>query len=224
MGKKKSTSKSTTNQTTTNAPPAFTLPGLEQVAGQVTNAAAGLPDSWYQGDLVAQYDPREVAAIQQAWGNTSQLAGDMTGFLRDNLGNLTYRPEWELGVGDMTGQFDMGNMADVNPVINASIAPILRNLQETILPGLQSSANESGAYSNNRAFSVLPAQALHDFSTEAGNIAATIGYQNYADYEARRLQAWEGDMARQVAAYQAETQRGLGEGDLFAQQAGMMPD
>lgn len=224
MGKKKSTSKSSTNQTTTSAPPSWTLPGLEQVAQQTTNAAAGLPTDFYQGDLVAQYDPAQVAAIQAAWGNTANLAGDMTGFLQDNLGNLTYRPDWAMDTGDMTGMFNMGNMADVNPVINASLAPVLRNLQENILPSLQSSADQSGAYSNNRAFSVLPGQALHDFSTEAGNIAATIGYQNYADYENRRLQAWEGDMARRVAAYQAETQRGLGEGDLYANQAGMLPD
>lgn len=224
MGKKKSKSKSTTNQTTTNAPPAWTAPGLSQVAGQTATAAAGLPTSWYQGDLVAQYDPAQVAAIQQAWGDTSQLAGDMTGFLQSNLGNLTYRPEWEMGIGDVTGQFNMGNMADVNPVINASLAPVLRTLQEQILPGIQSSANEAGAYSNNRAFSVLPGQALNDFSTQAGNIAAQIGYENYRDFETRRLQAWEGDMNRALAAYGAETDRGLGEGSLYAQQAAQMPD
>jgi hypothetical protein len=109
-----------------------------------------------------------------------------------------------------TAQFDMGQLQDVDPVIQAALNPVYRQLTEQILPGISSSSLDAGAYTGDRAMSVLPGSAIQDYSREAADIATGIGYQNYRDFENRRLQAFASDQDRMLAGYNAETGRGLG--------------
>lgn len=219
--KKKSTTKY--NQTSVNAPPPFTAGGLEATSGLVQQALGQIPQEHYSGQQVAYMTPEQVAQIQGAWGNTAGLAGDYTDWMGAQLPGLTEQWQWQSQL--PTQSYNMGNLADVNPVIQAALDPVYRQLTEQLLPSIQmSSLGDAGAYTGDRAMSVLPLNALQDYDRQAGNIAAQIGYQNYADYEARRLNAWQSDQDRLLAGYAAETQRGLGEEASNVNQMGAIGD
>jgi len=167
--------------------------------------------------------PEEQAAIQAAWGQTASLAGQYTDFMGNQLETLTAPWDWTT---DLTGlqPYDVGSMYDVNPVINASIYPVYQQLTEQVLPGISSSALDSGAYSGDRAMKVLPQSAIADYSDSASRIAAQIGYENYKAYEDRRLAAWQAWQDDILGAYGAETQRGLGQQDVNATMLGTTSD
>jgi hypothetical protein len=218
--KKKSTTKY--NQTQVAAPPSFTAGGLEATAGMVQSALGQIPTQHYDGQQVAFMSPEQLAQIQGAWTNTAGLAGDYTDWMGNQLPGLTQQYDFQTQL--PTASYDMGQLTDVQPVIQSALNPVLRQLQEQILPGIQNSSLDAGAYSGDRAMSVLPTTALQNYSREASDIATQIAYQNYQDYEARRLQAWEGDQNRLLAGYGAETQRGLGEEASNVSQMGAIND
>lgn len=204
--KKKSTTKF--DQTTTSAPPSWTAGGLATAGGMVESALGQIPQTHYSGQQVAYMTPEQLAAVQGAWTNTAGLAGDYADWMGGQLDTLSSPYQFTSQL--PTEQFDMGSMYDVNPVIQASLNPVMRQLTEQILPGISSSALDAGAYSGDRAMAVLPTTALQNYSREAADIAAQIGYENYRDFENRRLQAFASDQDRLLAGYGAETQRGLG--------------
>lgn len=204
----KKTSKTNFNQTQTAAPPSWTQPGLQTTAGLVENAIGQIPQSHYSGQQVAYMDAPTLQGIQDAWGNTANLAGYYADWMGNQLDPLSAR--WDFQSTLPTGSFNMGSMYDVEPVIQASLTPVYEQLMYNILPSIQSSSLDAGAYTGDRAMKVLPLDALSKFSQAAGDIAAKIGYQNYSDFENRRLAAWQGDQDRLLGAYNAETARGLG--------------
>lgn len=211
------------NQTNTNAPPSWTQPGLEQTAGAVTDAMGQIPSTHYSGQQVAYMSPEELAAIQGAWGTTAGLAGQYTDWMGQQLGTLTTPWDWSTDLSGLEA-YDIGSMYDVQPVINASLTPVYRQLTEQILPGISSSALDAGAYTSDRAMGVMPMQAITAYSREASDIAAQIGYENYKDYEARRLAAWEAWNDDQLGAYGAETQRGIGQQSINTDMLGASSD
>jgi hypothetical protein len=204
----KKTSKTSSNQTSTSAPPSWTQPGLEAVSGMVTGALGDIPQTHYSGPQVAYMDPGSLGAIQGAWGDTANQANYYSNWMGEQMGPLTSM--WDFQSELPTGSFNMGSMHDVNPVINAALHPVYEQLTQQILPGIQSSSLDSGAYTGDRAMSVLPQSALSDYSDSATRTAAGIGYENYRDFENRRLAAWSGDQDRMLGGYNAETARGLG--------------
>ena len=218
--KKKSTTKY--NQTQVAAPPAFTAGGLEATAGMVQQALGQIPQSHYSGQQVAYMTPEQLAGVQGAWNNTAGLAGDYTDYMGAQLPGLTEQWDWQSQL--PTSSFNMGSLQDVQPVIQSALNPVLRQLQEQILPGIQNSSLDAGAYTGDRAMGVLPTTALQNYSREASDIATQIAYQNYLDYENRRLNAWTSDQDRLLAGYAAETQRGLGEEASNVNQMGAIND
>lgn len=208
MSSKKKTTQ-TTDQTSTSAPPSWTQGGLEATSGMVQSALGQIPQTHYSGQQVAYMSPEELAQIQAAWGDTAGLASGYTDWMGQRLPELSDLWEWQTQL--PTASFDMGQLQDVNPVIEASLNPVYRQLTEQILPGISNSSLQADAYSGDRAMGVLPTTALQNYSREAADIATLIGYQNYRDFENRRLQAWEGDQDRFLAGYGLETQRGLGQ-------------
>lgn len=215
MSSKKKTTQ-TTNQTSTSAPPSWTAGGLEATSGMVQSALGQIPTSHYSGQQVAYMSPEEQAAIQSAWGDTAALAGGYTDWMGERLPTLSDMWDWQSQL--PTASFDMGSLQDVEPVIQAALNPVYRQLTEQILPGISNSSLQADAYSGDRAMGVLPTTALQNYSREAGDIATMIGYQNYQDYEARRLDAWQSDQDRLLAGYGLETQRGLGQNASQQQQ------
>jgi len=221
MGSKK-TSTTNTNQTQTNAPPSFTAPGLEQTSNLVMQALNNLPTTAYHGPMVAVPDAAGTAGVTNAYTNASTQAGGLAQWLQGTLPGLTTAPTFNTTL--PTASYDVGTGTDLTPAINAAIHPVFQQLTEQILPQIRSSALESGAYSGDRAMSVVPGQAIDASNEIAQRIAAELGFQDYTNRENRRLQAWQGDQDRLLAGYQADTQRQLGVGDLLTQRFGLMPE
>lgn len=219
MGKKKSTSKSTssTNQATTqtSTPWAPAMPGLTNLANATNNAitqAQAVPQ--YTGDFLAL--PGQLQQqVPGLYTGASQLAGSLVNpalqAAQQATGQLPTFGGPDINAGTQTfGSYDATQVA---PVVQAAMQPYIRQLQEQILPGLQSAGIESGAYSNDRAFAVMPQQALRDTSLAAAEIGAGIGFQDFLQQQ-NRLQN----------AFQMSTTRGLGEADVLTQRLGMYPE
>jgi lactam utilization protein B len=222
MGKKKSTTKTTQNTVGTNAPPSWTFPGLSTTAGMVTDALGQIPATHYSGPMVATMDPTALSAIQNAWGATAQNATNLAGWEQGNLGQLNEGMNFSTALPDTS--YDVANRPDLTSVINASIDPVRRQLMETILPGIQNSALASGAYSSDRATGVMPQTAIRDAEENMQQIAAQLGYQDYNDYENRRLQAYQAETAAGQQNYALDTQRQNDSRALQLQALGMQPD
>ena len=215
MGSKNTTTNKT-NQTTTAAPPSWAQPTMEQLASQIMSGVGtvqSIPN--YTGDFVAQ-----PGALQQAvpggYLDAAALAQSLVPQAQAALNQASVMPTF-----DITGamlQPALQTYASTNPAgmegaVMAATNPVYRQLTEQLLPSLQSSAMDAGAYGGSRALATLPQMALHDFSTEAGNIAAQLNYQDYGDTANRLLQA-----------YGLSTNRGLGEADILTQRLGLTPD
>lgn len=212
--KTKSVSDSNTTQTSTPTPWGPALPGLTNLANATNDAitaAQGVP--LYQGDFLALPGQlqQQVPGMYQA---SSALAGSLVdpalAAAQQATGQL---PTFNTDVMQGTGTFGSYDASQVQPVIEAAMAPYLRQLQEQILPGLQSSGIESGAYSNDRAFAVMPQQALRDTSRMAAEVGSGIAFQDYLSQQ-QRLQN----------AVQLDTTRGLGAADVLTQRLGMYPE
>jgi hypothetical protein len=219
MGSKTKTTQ-TTNNTQTNAPPSFTAPGLTLTADMVTQALQNLPTTAYGGPMVAQ--PGNTAGVVDAYGSAANTAGTMSSWLQDQLPTLQTQPQFSTTL--PTARYDAGNGTDLTPAINAAIHPVFQQLTEQVLPGIRSSALESGAYSGDRAMSVVPGQAIDAANESAQRIAATLGYEDYQAREERRLRGFAADEDRALAGFNADTTRGLGTGDLLTQRMGLMPE
>lgn len=219
--KKVQTTKQSSTQTA--APPSWTAPGLEQTAGMVTGGLSQIPTEHYSGQQVAYMTPEQQAGIQGAWGETADLAGYYTDWMGEQLPTLTAPWDWSTDLGGLQA-YDVGSLYDVQPVINASLTPVYRQLTEQVLPGISSSALDAGAYTSDRAMGVLPMQAITAYSREAADIATQIGYQNYLDYENRRLAAWQAWQDDILGAYSAESERGLGQQSINQGNLGAIND
>ncbi len=206
---------SKTNQTQTATPYAAIQPGLDQLGSNITSAMNQVQNmGGYGGPFVAQ-----AGALQNAVIPAYQAAAAQAGSLIDPARNVATNTVWQMptfegpSLAQGTQGFESYNADAIQPVINAAIQPYLRQLTEQILPSLQSSANEAGAYSNDRALVTLPGMALRDTSRMAAEVGTGIAYQDFIDRQ-HRLQN----------AYQMDTQRGLGMGDLLSSRLAMYPE
>lgn len=222
MGGSSSHSHSTTNQTQTNAPPAFTFPGLQYAGNMTLQALQGLPQSHYTGPLVASMNPQDLAAIQQAWGQTAASAGSAADYLTSLLPGLTAGQQFSTALPDTS--YNVADRPDLTSVIQASIHPVQQQLMEQILPGITNSALAAGAYSGDRAMGVMPQTAVRDATDSMQRIAAQLGYQDYNDYENRRLAAYQAQTAAGQQNYALDTQRQQELQALQLQALGMAPD
>lgn len=210
MGGGKTTQKTKYNNTQTTAPPAWTAPGLDQAAGMVTAGLDQIPTEHYSGPQVAYMTPDQLAAIQGAWGGTAANADSLAGWMQGMLPTLQQGPQFNYSGAPGISTYNMGSLHDMDPVINAAIDPVRRQLMEQILPSQQSSALESGAYSGDRAMRVMPLDAIDRATESMQRIAAGLGYENYNNFENRRLQAYQTDQGNILQAYGLDTERGLG--------------
>jgi len=225
MGSKTKTTQSS-NSTQTNAPPTWTMPGLEKGAGMVTNAMNQIPgmDQAYSGDFVAQADPYQRERAQAAYGTAAQNAGAMSGWLNQQVQQGQYQPTYTTTL-PAAGPYNMGDrQRNLDQVIKASTAPVFQQLQQQILPGIKSSALDSGAYTNDRAMAVMPQQAIAQSTKEANDLGLQLGYQDYQNYEQRRLQAEQMDRDTALQSYGADTSRQGQNAQIQQNWMGMLPD
>lgn len=215
MGKSKSKSTTNSTQSTTNTPFGPAMPGLTDLANltsQAMWAAQGVPQ--YTGDFIALPGQMQQAVIP-AYQNSAALAGQ----LGEQALGVANNQNWQMptfsgpGLEAGTQSFASYDPTAVAPVVQAALQPYMRQLTEQILPGMQSSAIESGAYSNDRAFAVMPELALRDTGRMAAEVASGIAFQDFLSQQERNLEA-----------YGLSTQRGLGEADVLTSRIGMYPE
>lgn len=196
MGTKK-TQKQTSQQTTTAAPPTWTLPGLQTAGAAVTNAMQQAQSTpIYNGPFVAQPNMDLVNAAKAGYKGAAAAVPGAVQAIQGGIDSLGALPSVT------TGSYNAGAAYDIAPAIQAATAPILRQLTEQTLPGLRSSAIESGAYSGDRAMSVVPEAVIGQAMRDAQDTAATIGLQDYSQREARRLAGYQTDQANSLEAQQ----------------------
>lgn len=221
MSKKKTKVETTqnTNSTQTAAPPTWTMPGLQQAANAVTAGIGQIPTTHYSGPMVATMDPAQLAAIQAAWGATATNAGELAAWQQSLL------PALEQGMNFTTAlpstAYSLAPRQELDAVIEASLDPVMKNLMQNILPSITHSALESGAYSGDRAMSVLPTEAIDRSNESMQRIAAQLGYEDYQNYENRRLAAFQATTAAAQGNYGLETQRQQAEMAARLQQLGL---
>lgn len=220
MGSKKTTTK--TNQTQTSAPPTWTAPGLEEAAARVTAGMDLIPSEHYAGPMVATMDPSELAAIQAAWGATAQDATRLSGWMESLLPQIEQGMEFTTAL--PSTMYNLAPRQELDAVINASIDPVRRQLMEQTLPNITSSALASGAYSGDRAMGVLPGEAIRQSDEAMQRIAAQLGYEDYQNYENRRLAAFQATTGASQQNYALETQRQAAEAADRLQRLGMAPE
>lgn len=215
MGTKNKTT-NTSSGTQTVAPPSWALPQMQEIASGIMNGLNTIKTiPAYTGDIVAQ--PNALTqSVPQAYLDAASVARSLVPQAQGALDASGQMPTFALGGNVLqaaANSYGSTNPGGMTAAVNAAIDPVYKQLTQSILPSLQSSGIESGAYGGSRALVTLPGQALSDFSHEAGNIAATLNYQDYADTANRALQA-----------YSADTTRGLGAADVLTQRLGLTPD
>lgn len=177
MGSKKTT-KQTSNSTQTVAPPTWTEPAIRDMAARV-QAAAARPVPVYEGNFMAVPDAAGVNDVAGRLTASADQASTLSNWLQGQTMNAM-----------PTSRYDVGTGMDLQPAINAAIHPVFKQLTDQILPGIKSSALDAGAYSGDRAMSVLPTEAINNSNESAQRIAAQLGYEDYQARENRRLQAY----------------------------------
>lgn len=206
MGTKTKTVENTVQK---NDPPSWAAPGLAELGQRITQIIPTMPGPSYQGSFYAPVSEREAGMAGKIEANADfsrAMAIPAMGAVAQAQTPVSYNPLAQAGFGsyDPTG---------VQSVIESAMKPAFRRLQEQVLPGLQSSATESGAYGGDRAQTLLPSLAIRDTMGEVGDIASRIAYQDFSDQQARALQG-----------YGLATERGLGEAGTLTQRLSMFPD
>lgn len=209
MGKSKTVVQNSEQQT--NTPPSWAQPGLEELGARVTSIIPTIPGPMYTGDFLAQPSAYETQMPEQ-YNQLSQFIQGMVPTAMGAMDAATTPVNFNMTGSPQPGQFSGYDASAIQPVIQAAIAPAYRQLTEQILPSLQSSGMESGAYSSDRALRTLPGMALDAWGRNAQEIGTGVAYQDFSDYQNRMLQA-----------YGLDTQRGLGEADVLSNRLSLFP-
>lgn len=183
----------TTNITKTD-PPAYLQPYLTDIAKSAQTAYQQVPTGGFSGQLVAAPTTAQMTALDQQ--------KSIAGALGPNFGQNTLN----LGSGQIdkinSGYFTQAANNTYNPTnvgtadaVNAYLAPVQEKLQEQIIPGVQSAAINQGAYGGSRYFNEMGNQINDNFTKEAGNIAAQIGYGEAVRQDDMRFKGWETNQA-----------------------------
>lgn len=171
--------------TQTSAPPSWTMPGISEASSRVMDALKQLPGQKYTGDFFAQ--PNYGGAID-AFTGAAATGGELADWTKGQMQG--WSPE----------TFQMGNRQELlDGAISSAINPVMRQLTEQVLPGIKSSALDSGAYSGDRATALLPQQAIGQAAESAQRLAGEMAYSDLQSFEDRRLAAFQGDQQAELA-------------------------
>lgn len=178
-GKTKTTS--TSNSTSTAAPPSWTAGGLQAIGDKVTQGVkAGTPA--YTGDFVAGAD---YGAAMDAYNKAAGAAPGMADWIMQGANS------WKPTQANFQAYNPTNTDAQLTSAISAASQPVIRNLMQSVLPSLKSSALDAGAYSGDRATALLPQLALDDASRNLNEITAKYVYDNSQANADRGLTAWQ---------------------------------
>jgi len=210
MGTKKKT-KTSSSGTQTSKPLDLVMPGYNQIASGVSRGLDQIQNVNYGGDFIAQPGDWQNM-MPEMWAQASGNAGNTLpyGWNMLNMGSQM------AGFGDSPSLASgMQSFGDTNPngmtgAVNAAIDPYMRQLTEQILPSLQSSGIESGAYGGSRGQQTLPLMAIQQQGEQAQRVAAALAYEDFQNQQNRVLQG-----------YGLSTERGLGQDAALSQRMGV---
>lgn len=119
---------------------------------------------------------------QQAGINQQMGLGQM--LQQMNLG----QPGFQLGNSMLAGDYlHPSSNPYLAETIKAATDPIMKNFQESILPSIQSSAIQQGAFGGDRE-GITSALAGSEAMRNIGNVSSQIAYQNYGQERQNQLQ------------------------------------
>jgi hypothetical protein len=156
----------TQTTTQTNEPPAYLQPYLAQGAAEAQRLYSNPTEQFYPGSTVVPFSNE----TNQSLDMTTQraLAGSpVSGAANQNI------------LETLQGNF----LSQGNPYLQAAFQPVIRNYNETVLPGIESVFSKAGRYGSG-AQAAVTGQANQDLAGALSGIA----YQNY-DAERQRQQA-----------------------------------
>jgi hypothetical protein len=224
MGSKKITT-NTTQQTQAAKPLDMVMPGFQQIADRTNAALQQVPTAGYAGDFVATAGANQLDNLLASYGRN---AADAAGYGRkiDTVAERLAEPiSFQQTQAPALRQFQGDNGGGrLDAAIRASFNPIVQQLQENILPGIRSSALDSGAYSSDRAMRVLPAEAISDAMESGNRVAAGLAYDGFQQEEGRQLAGLNSYQDQLLRSYDQDTQRTLGAGELQTRRNSMLPD
>lgn len=184
MGTKKKTKSSSHDKTT---PVGWAQSGLQGIGDRIGAAVNAPPLPMYQGDFIAQ-----PGAMQQ--GIPQQMLSDAD-FVRAQTGQAMQAAQAGLQH-PVLSNFSEYDPTAIQPVIQAAIQPAMRQLQEQVLPTLQSSGIESGAYGGTRSQALLPSMAIGNTMRDVNELGMGLAYQD-----------WNQQQQNSLAGYNAESNR-----------------
>lgn len=151
---------------------------IGELAGQAQNAAdMSFQMPTYGGPNLGDLS-RWTTEAPRYTGTAPTWEGDVSRWMGEAA--PTFKPGTAPTVASGKSSFADYDAAAVQPVVEAAIAPLMRNLTENILPGLQSAGIESGAYGSAKNLVTLPSQAMAAVGREASEVATDIAYKDFA--------------------------------------------
>jgi hypothetical protein len=207
------TNQTTTQHTTPYTPASGGLANLAWHVGDAMEDSIAVPA--YEGNFVALPGQAQQAVIP-ALNSSAALAGSL-------VDPALAAAQQALGPIQGMESFASYDPSGVQSVVQAAMQPYIRQLTEQILPGMQSSGIESGAYSNDRAFATMPGQALRDTGRMAAEVASGIGFQDFLSQQERMLQG-EDVLTQRLSMYpellDTAMRMSTGQADLLQDAAG----
>lgn len=180
-----STSGTSTTVTKTD-PPAYLEPYLTDIASKAQSAYQQVPQGGYSGQLIATPTANQQAALAQQAQVANNLGpnfGAQTTAIADQQANKILSGSY---TNPANNQFQQTNLA-TRPAVDAYLQPVLDNLQNKVIPGVQSNAINQGAYGGSRYGVELGQQINDNFTTQANNIAAQMGYGEQVRMDEQRF-------------------------------------
>lgn len=170
--------------TVTNQPPAYLQPYLTSSATSAQNAyntyTAGNLNAPYTGapgqtaPNIAAVSPQATASDLAAQSQDTNVANSIAGNMQQTQGvanNLNTQVNNGTFMAPSKMTFNPTSDASLNSSIAGAVAPLQQNLQENILPSLQSTAIADGAYGGSRQ-GIVNENALQNFSNSENQAAA----------------------------------------------------
>lgn len=166
-----------------NNPPDYLQPFLVDLANRAQTASFQVPTDPFQGPLVARPNELQGQSLVDLQGVGQDFAQQGAGQTVTDLANFQ--------AGQVTGDaftppsfVDLADPQGIQQAIQSASAPIIQQVQEQVIPQLQSQSVLSGAYTGAAAQNTLPGQIMRDLNQALINTAGQITFQDVADQRA----------------------------------------
>lgn len=160
-----------TNQNPWEPQQAYLKKGFEQAQAAVLDK----PQEYYPGSTTVPFSPQ----TEQALGLAEQRALTGSPLIDGAQGNINKT---------LSGAYLNGGNPAYGNMVERSIAPMRREYQETVMPGINAAFSAGGRYGSNSQANAMD-HASDTYLRNVGNTTAGLAYQNYGDERSNQMQA-----------------------------------